>query len=112
MVLLPFDVGLLFCLYAECCSFLQHFENTYRGFKQSSKWKLPSGLYVEDCLYENFRNLSEECAAHSWIINVKDEPRVKKCFSDEDWSDVVASVARLPAGDEGVMNLIARYGKV
>lgn len=72
---------------------------------------LPSGCCVEDCLYKVFKNISEECSVHSWIIDVK-EKSVQECFTQEDWSDIVVSVTRLPPPDTEIAKLITRYASL
>jgi len=83
----------------------------YHSFDQGSKWQLPSKRYVEDCLYQGFKDISKECSAHSWIIDIR-EKAVQDCFTQEEWSAIIASLTKLPPLDPEIARLIDRYAKL
>lgn len=63
---------------------------------KSRKWLLPSGIYVEDRLYNCFKDAPKECAVHSWVIDIRDTS-VQECFpEEEDWEAICAAVPPMP----------------
>lgn len=90
---------------------MQHFTSHFEQMSPSRKWTLPSGTLVEDKLYERFKNVSEQCAVHSWVIDLRDNV-VKDCFTDDDWASICAKVPPLPDMDPEFVKYIMRYAKV
>lgn len=77
----------------------------------SRKWMLPSGLCVEDTLYECFKDASEECAVHSWVIDTRDSA-VRDCLSDADWVAICAEIPPLPDADPKFVKSMIQYASV
>lgn len=79
--------------------------------KPENKWKLPSGLYVEDIIYEHFQDREEQSICHSWVIDITDKT-LNACFDTKDWEPIVATVPAIPKSDPVLIRWLARFGKV
>ncbi|RPB12873.1 hypothetical protein P167DRAFT_146877 [Morchella conica CCBAS932] len=76
--------------------FIKHFAESFRCMDKSRKWLLPSGIYVEDRLYNCFKDAPKECAVHSWVIDIRDTS-VRECFPrEEDWEAICAAIPPMP----------------
>ncbi|KAI5838943.1 hypothetical protein DFP73DRAFT_615846 [Morchella snyderi] len=81
---------------AAAPGFIKHFAESFRCMDKSQKWLLPSGICVEDQLYNCFKNAPKECAVHSWVIDIRDTS-VQGCFPEEkDWEAICAAVPPMP----------------
>lgn len=74
------------------------------------KWYLPGPgrVCVEDTLHECFKDVTEECAVHSWVINTRDEC-VQACFTDEDWKAICDEIPLLPDPEEKLVLSMERF---
>lgn len=73
------------------------------------KWHLPSGVCMEDCLYDYYKRAPKECAAHSWVIDIED-PSLKDCFDDpDDWNAICGEIPPLPDPDPKFVGSMMRY---
>lgn len=72
------------------------------------KWYLPSGMCVENILYEYFKNIAQECAVHSWIINTQDSD-VEGRFGAADWEIICNSLPPLPDPDEKMLRSLEPF---
>lgn len=75
------------------------------------KWQIPSGVFLEDVLYERFKNEQVELAVHSWIVDTCD-PRVESCFSTDDWEAICDQVPPLPEADPLLVQSMRRFMSV
>lgn len=75
------------------------------------KWKLPSGLYVEDILWERFKGAPQESTAHSWVLDVRDEV-TKALFTPEDWESILGEIPPLPDSEPAFVAAMMRYATV
>lgn len=72
------------------------------------KWYLPSGVCVENTLYECFKDVNEECGVHSWVINTRDDC-VEACFTPKDWKAICDEIPLLPHPDEQLVQSMERF---
>lgn len=72
------------------------------------KWYLPSGVCVEDTLHACFKDVSEECAVHSWVINTRDDC-VEACFTHDDWKVICDAIPLLPNPEEKLVRSMERF---
>ncbi|CAG8609922.1 11528_t:CDS:2 [Funneliformis caledonium] len=87
--------------------FRLQFEERFLNMKQDGKWKLPSGKYVEDIIYEYARNLSYE----SFIIDISNED-VMNLFDYNDRDFVMTNnILPEPSIDDELMEHLLRYRK-
>ncbi|KAG0257820.1 hypothetical protein BG011_003749 [Mortierella polycephala] len=78
----------------------------FKAMKDEHKWKLPSGQYAENILYEAGRQVSEQCSMHSFIIDMADK-RTREAFTEEDWNAIKTRAATI---EEPVLHpVVERY---
>lgn len=75
------------------------------------KWRIPSGEFLEDILYECFKDEQVELAVHSWIVDTCD-PRVESCFSEDDWKAICDEIPPLPETDPLLVQSMRRFMSV
>ncbi|KAH0609218.1 uncharacterized protein H6S33_001446 [Morchella sextelata] len=83
-------------------------DSTMSSVPTDKKWHLPSGVCVEDTLYECFKGDNEESAAHSWVVDIKDK-NIKACFTPEDWQVICDAMPPPPAPDKTMAQSMCRY---
>ncbi|RUS26098.1 hypothetical protein BC938DRAFT_471240 [Jimgerdemannia flammicorona] len=87
------------------------FKNNYMRMRQDRKWKLPSGKYVEDVLYEYAKNLAHESPIHSFIVDTSDAT-VMNLFSNGDQEHIVTfNVLPDPEIEDELMDYLLKYRK-
>lgn len=74
-------------------------------------WKLPSGAFAEQVLYEKFRKASSELLAHSFVIDIHD-PTVEVLFEPGDWQAILKKVPAWPENDQSLVESMKRFWKV
>ncbi|RUP44353.1 hypothetical protein BC936DRAFT_149588 [Jimgerdemannia flammicorona] len=93
----------------ELTEFPADFKKSFVNIKEEDKWRLRSGRYVEDIMYENGVKLRQEALVHSWILDTSC-PLVKTWFSDQEWQEICTTNSKDdPKIDKFVENLILRY---
>lgn len=75
------------------------------------KWRIPSGEFLEDILYECFKDEQVESAVHSWIVDTCD-PRVESCFSSDDWKAICDEIPPLAESDPLLVQSMRRFMSV
>lgn len=74
----------------------------------SSMWKLPSGVFVEQVLYDRFKKPGPELLAHSFVIDIHDST-VKKLFEPGDWEAIIKKVPAFPKNDPLLVKSMMRF---
>ncbi len=77
----------------------------------SKKWMLSSTRYVEDILYDTFKESPSELAVHSWIIDTRDKA-VKEAFTSEEWKRILETIPKLPDNDTEFISWLSTFGVV
>lgn len=75
------------------------------------KWYLPSGVCVENILYDYYKRAPKECAAHSWVIDTQD-PSLQDCFDPDDWNAMCGEIPPLPDPDSKFVGSMLRFATV
>lgn len=75
------------------------------------KWQIPSGAFLEDILYENFKDHHVELAVHSWVVDTSD-PQVELCFGTGDWKAICDQIPPLPETDPLLVQSMRRFMNV
>lgn len=88
--------------------FIARFTECYQAMSNNRKWLLPSGDFLEDILYQHFRDEQVELAAHSWVVDTRD-PRVECCFEPEDWKAICDQIPSLPEPDKPLVESMRRF---
>ncbi|KAI8596279.1 hypothetical protein EDD21DRAFT_419821 [Dissophora ornata] len=70
------------------------FRERFTSMEDIYKWKLPSGQYAENILYEAGRQIRKQCSIHSFMIDMADK-RTREAFSDEDWDAIKSRAAAI-----------------
>lgn len=91
--------------------FIARFSECYKAMNNNRKWQIPSGVFLEDVLYERFKNEPVELAVHSWIVDICD-PRVESCFLSDDWKAICDQVPPLPEADPLLVQSMRRFMSV
>ncbi|KAG9307537.1 hypothetical protein G9A89_000016 [Geosiphon pyriformis] len=87
------------------------FKKKYMEMRQDTKWKLPSGKYIEDVLYEYAKNLAHESSVHSFIIDTSDAT-VMNLFSTQDKEHIMSfRVLPDPEIEDELMDYLIKYRK-
>lgn len=97
--------------YTYRTGFIARFSECYKAMNNNRKWEIPSGVFLEDVLYERFKNEQVELAVHSWIVDTCD-PRVESCFSSDDWKAICDQVLPLPEADPLLVQSMRRFMSV
>lgn len=74
-------------------------------------WKLPSGAFAEQVLYDKFRKAGSELLAHSFVIDIHD-PTVRGLFEPDDWQAILKKVPAWPENDQSLVESMKRFWKV
>ena len=75
------------------------------------KWKLPSGDYVEDILYEHAKDLQHEDQLHSFIIDTSNNA-IMDLFKDVDHDHIITyNTSPEPELSDELINYLMRYRK-
>ncbi|CAI2194859.1 4547_t:CDS:2, partial [Funneliformis geosporum] len=75
------------------------------------KWKLPSGDYVEDILYEHAKDLQYEDQLHSFIIDTSNDA-IMDLFKDVDHDHIITyNTSPEPELSDELINYLMRYRK-
>lgn len=74
-------------------------------------WKLPSGAFAEQVLYNRFENASKESLVHSFVIDVHDHT-VQDSFLPGDWQAILDTIPAWPDNDELLARSMTRFWKV
>ncbi|POG62509.1 hypothetical protein GLOIN_2v611442 [Rhizophagus irregularis DAOM 181602=DAOM 197198] len=81
----------------------------YHKLHPENKWKLPSGKFVEDILYEYTINLDHESYLHSFIIDTSDET-IMNLFSEPDQQHIrECNIPSEPQVDDNLLDFLLRY---
>ncbi|KAL0640261.1 hypothetical protein Q9L58_000541 [Maublancomyces gigas] len=89
--------------------FLKHFAESFNAMDNDRKWHLPSGVCVENYLYDHYKRAPKECAAHSWVIDIED-PSLRDCFDDpDDWNAICSEISPLPDLDSKFVDSMMRF---
>ncbi|RUP51847.1 hypothetical protein BC936DRAFT_145197, partial [Jimgerdemannia flammicorona] len=84
----------------------------YMKLSNDRKWKLPSGKYVEDIIYEYGKNLPYESPVHSFIIDIS-KATIMNLVSEEDQDHITThNVLPDPEIDDELMEYLLNYRKV
>ncbi|RUP06167.1 hypothetical protein BC936DRAFT_140443, partial [Jimgerdemannia flammicorona] len=79
--------------------------------RNDRKWKLPSGKYIEDVLYEYAKKLPYESPVHSFIIDTSNAT-VMDLFNDEDREQIMThNILPEPQLQDELIDHIIRYRK-
>lgn len=92
-------------------SFIARFSECYRAMSDDRKWRIPSGVFLEDILYERFKDQQVELAVHSWVVDTCDS-RVESCFDPDDWKAICDQVTPLPETDPLLVQSMRRFMNV
>lgn len=68
----------------------KQYKNAYSQMDQSQKWKLNSGRFVEDVIYNHALKLKKEHSLHSFIIDTGDE-YTQSLFTDQEWQEITTT---------------------
>ncbi|KAL0640404.1 hypothetical protein Q9L58_000371 [Maublancomyces gigas] len=89
-------------------SFIARFSECYRAMSDDRKWRIPSGVFLEDILYERFKDQQVELAVHSWVVDTCDS-RVESCFDPDDWKAICDQIPPLPETDPLLVQSMRRF---
>jgi len=76
------------------------------------KWVLPSGRAVEDVIFKTCKAMDAATFAHSlsqsFVLDISD-PVMKSWFTEDEWSEIIASVLPLPKPDVVLADSLKRF---
>ncbi|CAB4487782.1 unnamed protein product [Rhizophagus irregularis] len=85
------------------------YSERYHKIRPENKWKLPSGKFAEDILYEYTLNLEYESYLHSFIIDTSDET-IMNLFNDLDRHHInTYNILPEPQVDDKLLDFLLRY---
>ena len=90
------------------------FHRTHDSFKQDQKWTLPSGVVVEDVLFDVYcqsRSPSVTTSIRNWILDLGN-PEIQERFSESDWEAIMAEMPPLPELDPLFVQSLLRFDGV
>lgn len=91
--------------------FIARFSECYQAMSDDRKWRIPSGVFLEDILYERFKDQQVELAVHSWVVDTCDS-RVESCFDPDDWRAICDQIPPLPETDPLLVQSMRRFMNV
>lgn len=91
--------------------FIARFSECYLAMSDDRKWRIPSGVFLEDIIYERFKDQQVELAVHSWVVDTCD-PRVESCFDPDDWKAICDQIPPLPETDPLLVQSMRRFMNV
>lgn len=85
------------------------YSERYHKIRPENKWKLPSGKFAEDILYEYTLNLEYESYLHSFIIDTSDET-IMNLFNDLDRHHInTYNILSESQVDDKLLDFLLRY---
>lgn len=91
------------------------FQATYRAMRTGCKWKLSTGRYVEDIVFEACTamdsKLFADCIAQLFVLDLEDTT-VRGWFGDKELEEIDSRVLPLPPRDEMLMESTRRFWHV
>lgn len=87
------------------------YKTKFLNMRSDKKWRLPSGNYVEDILYEYAKDLPYENQLHSFIIDTSNET-IMGLFNDVDHDHIITyNTSPEPELSNELIDFLMRYRK-